>query len=659
MQPKPLTKSRFVMGVECPQKLVFSQDKRYRNLKREDSFLASLADGGFQVGEFAKAHFPGGQDVVSLDRAEAIKETEELLSAENVVIFEAAICFENCFVRIDVLEKKSNRFVIHEVKAKSFNSKEDRPFLTKKGTISSSWRSYIYDVAFQKFVLSHAFPDSSVTANLMLVDKAATSPVDGLHQCFKVVDDGGRRSAAQVAAVPVGAVNAGLLKSVPVDYECDLLYQATQHGTHFLGSFSTLVNELSEVCEGVSSPKFSIYSGCGGCEFRSLGAGDHLRSGFEDCIRSKGGIEVEASDQLIFDLWNNRDKDDQLASGAIRLTDLTEEDLGYPDAPSSGSPLTTQQRQWLQISKERSQSERPYVDVLGLSQEMATWEFPLHFIDFETTRTALPFFSAQGPYHNIAFQFSHHRVLSDGSVEHANQFLLAQADVNPNARFVTALKDALAGDNGTIFMYSAHENSTLGAIHRDLSLEEDPSSAELQAFIESIATPGADFARKWSPSRPMVDLLKIVKGYLYLPSSRGSNSLKAILPSILNASDYLQETYSKPIYGRGRDIPSLNIESKVWVKKDADGQVINPYQHLPDLACDLSTEEREELAGLDKVSDGGAALTAYGRLMYEDLSAATRRRIEQSLLEYCELDTLAMVLLYQGLLDLMDRAPQR
>ena len=65
------------------------------------------------------------------------------------------------------------------------------------------------------------------------------------------------------------------------------------------------------------------------------------------------------------------------------------------------------------------------------------------------------------------------------------------------------------------------------------------------------------------------------------------------------------------------------------------------------------------MAGLDKVSDGGAALTAYGRLMYEDLSAATRRRIEQSLLEYCELDTLAMVLLYQGLLDLMDRAPQR
>ena len=76
MKPRTLSKSRFVMGLECPQKLIYDQDKRFRNLKREDSFLASLADGGFQVGEFAKAHFLGGHDIVTLNMDEAVKQTE-------------------------------------------------------------------------------------------------------------------------------------------------------------------------------------------------------------------------------------------------------------------------------------------------------------------------------------------------------------------------------------------------------------------------------------------------------------------------------------------------------------------------------------------------------------------------------------------------------
>ena len=99
-------------------------------------------------------------------------------------------------------------------------------------------------------------------------------------------------------------------------------------------------------------------------------------------------------------------------------------------------------------------------------------------------------------------------------------------------------------------------------------------------------------------------------------------------------------------------LTSLNLEAREWVKKDSSGKLINPYLQLPDLASDLSLEEQTELAGLEQIKDGGAALTAYARLMYEDLGAATRNSIEQSLLEYCELDTLAMVFLYEGLKDL-------
>jgi hypothetical protein len=151
----------------------------------------------------------------------------------------------------------------------------------------------------------------------------------------------------------------------------------------------------------------------------------------------------------------------------------------------------------------------------------------------------------------------------------------------------------------------------------------------------------------------MVDLLKVVKEYVYFPSTLGSNSLKAVLPAILNESTFLQKTYSQPIYGEGCEVSSLNIEARAWVKKDDRGVVINPYSQLPDLVSDLPLEQQAELVGIEQIRDGGAALTAYARLMFEDLSSASRVRTEQSLLEYCELDTLAMVFLYQGLMDLI------
>ena len=183
-----------------------------------------------------------------------------------------------------MLEKKSDCLVIHEVKAKSFNSREERPFLTQKGELSSKWQRYLYDVAFQKYVVSKAFPQASVTANLMLADKAARAPIDGLHQCFKVVSEGQRRSAKQVGPIPESALEARLLRSVPVDHECDVIYQSETHGAHFKGSFSSLVDGLSDVCAGKASPQFSLYKGCGECEFKSLGEGDDLLSGFNACI---------------------------------------------------------------------------------------------------------------------------------------------------------------------------------------------------------------------------------------------------------------------------------------------------------------------------------------------------------------------------------------
>src|SRR5688572_10756530 len=108
-QPRYLTKSRYVTGLECPTKLFYTGKKEeYGDQKFDDRFLQQLANGGFQVGELAKCYYPDGIAVGTLDYDEALAGTVELLTRENVTIFEASFRFNNLFVRADIVEKTGN-----------------------------------------------------------------------------------------------------------------------------------------------------------------------------------------------------------------------------------------------------------------------------------------------------------------------------------------------------------------------------------------------------------------------------------------------------------------------------------------------------------------------------------------------------------------------
>lgn len=150
----------------------------------------------------------------------------------------------------------------------------------------------------------------------------------------------------------------------------------------------------------------------------------------------------------------------------------------------------------------------------------------------------------------------------------------------------------------------------------------------------------------------MVDLYELVKKYYYDPYMKGSNSIKQVLPAILNSSDYIKEKYSKPIYGAKDGIKSLNFENWVWIQFK-DGQVIDPYQLLPKLFEDISDQDYEYIDLHEELNNGGAAMTAYQRLQFEDIPQDVRREIERGLLKYCELDTLAMVMIYEAWADMI------
>ena len=112
----------------------------------------------------------------------------------------------------------------------------------------------------------------------------------------------------------------------------------------------------------------------------------------------------------------------------------------------------------------------------------------------------------------------------------------------------------------------------------------------------------------------------------------------------------MKSKYSQPIGSIG--INSKNFEpNKVWLLANADGSIIDPYKNLPK-PFDEFEEDFELISEIDELTDGGAALTAYGKLQYTDLEQEERDGISIALLRYCELDTLAMVMIYEHLREL-------
>jgi hypothetical protein len=164
------------------------------------------------------------------------------------------------------------------------------------------------------------------------------------------------------------------------------------------------------------------------------------------------------------------------------------------------------------------------------------------------------------------------------------------------------------------------------------------------AFIQEITNPTDDQADKWIPINPMQDLYKFVLAHYYSLHAKGSNSIKDILPAIIRSSTYLQDKYSKPVYGRL--IPSLNFkEPHIWINPAAG---FNPYKTLPDLFTELERVQFDVAdSGFLELNNGGAAMIAYAYLQFTDLSEDRRLRYRDGLLRYCELDTMAMAMIWE------------
>lgn len=659
MHPKKprafLTKSIFKIGLDCPRKLFYlNKPDEYLNNSVENSFLQALAQGGYQVGELAKLKYQNGIEIKSKEHQTALIETAEQLKADSSVVFEAAFVHDSFFVRSDIVIKAENSLRIVEVKSKSIDDdEEDIRFTSKKSAktgieILGKWKPYFYDLAFQTMVARLQFPNLKVSASLLLLDKSSVNQIDGLHQLFLVKKKDGSTQVITTDQVEKYFEGTRILREVDVTEEINAIIEGTDISEfHVQGSLLEKANQLSKIY--LSDSKFSasnsVGSQCKKCEFKGSGVSS-LKSGYDECWVEAANLEAASSKPMIFDVWDFRSSENAIKDRKYLMTDLDDADL----LPKKSKKIEISERvarQLLQIEKVRNQDPSPWLDFKYLKDEMSRWRWPLHFVDFETCMPAIPFKKGFSPYSEIAFQFSHHIMQKDGSVQHIGEYINIEPGGFPSFDFLRELHSQLKSDDGTIFRYSSHENSVLIRIMRLLENSVETDKDELIRFIRSITVKKEKDVVLWQGDRNMVDLLKVVKSGYYSPQMKGSNSLKYVLPSILHESEFLKQKYSKPIYGT-QAMPSKNYISQCWIRFDGKEYSSDPYNELPAL---FNQDELKAIDSIisedDQIRNGGAAMMAYCKSQYSIMSEIERSAIRTALLKYCELDTLAMVMLVE------------
>jgi hypothetical protein len=257
-----------------------------------------------------------------------------------------------------------------------------------------------------------------------------------------------------------------------------------------------------------------------------------------------------------------------------------------------------------------------------LKDEISNWRYPLHFIDFETTRTALPFRKGMRPFEVIIFQWSCHTIYEPGATPVHSEWICLEP-IFPNFLFAESLMKTI-GTEGTVLIWSPYENTMLRTIYNQY-IKYDYDNEALLAWLDYLVKFDKNDVGK------LLDMNKIALDSYFHPAMKGRTSIKSTLPAVLQASKNIVEIE--------RLLENFEDELSL-LKKDDNGYIMDPYKLLP-------TIELFEKA--ETIEDGTGAMRAYEDIMFGlrkgNLEELVKYR--QGLLRYCKLDTLAMVIIWE------------
>ena len=615
-----LSKSDFKIASSCSKKLVYKKAS-FETMNDGNEYMEMLAQGGHIVAKYAQLTFPNGVEVEA-DTIEAAIEVTKKHIAENedIILFEATFSANGKIVRTDILEKKKKVLNIIEVKSKSFDSDDDAYNAKRK------LAEYIEDIAYQTLVLKETYSDFKIHSFLLLPDKSKRTTIEGLAGWFKVntmVEE-----TFEMEELPAQNVIRFKKPLVEFKYENDpdrkkYIEQLQAENLLTLVPLDEEVKAIMEVIKnrsklfldilqnGIKPEHFTLNKNCKGCEF-NLGK-EKTKNGYRECWQ-----ELTDTDPHIFDLYfggavgNNKYWNELIAKRKVSFWDLDIE--RFRDA--KGNFSSRGQRQKLQFENTKAKSEWISPDLASALKDL---KYPLHFIDFETYLGAVPHHKGMRPYELVAFQWSCHTIATPDSEPIHSEYLNSDYDF-PNFRFAESLMKQI-GTRGTPLMWTPFENTILRNILEQMEVYGYTNDS-LKDWLSNITTDS-----KQGREGRFVDLNDLTLQYYFHPDMKGKTSIKKVLPAIWNNNPYLH--------------------SISWFKKYVSDSAssINPYDALAPVIGEL---EKEEV-----VKDGTGAMRAYQDLMFgaDAENKERRENLKQLLLQYCELDTMAMVIIWKYWMD--------
>jgi len=640
--PSPyLTKTDFKAAYDCATKLYYRK-LGYPTTLEDNDYMKFLADSGFMVETVAKARYSQGVDLLDArDPLRAFSRTRELLLAsEEAVVFEAAALCGRFYARIDILRREGNTLHLIEVKSSSIDeedqgAEDESPslFLKKNGEVATKWMPYLLDVTFQLHVLRLAFPEFEVKPWLCVVNKSCTATANETMAHFSAIRENNEpksRPAVRYSGDLELLKDTSLLTLRDVTHETSLLMDRVVKRADGLAALIGSEGQVQRVKESVAD----IYNICRKCEFRFSPGKEKTPHGFAECWGPLAAAQPHILDLNRVGQIGTKTFEDPVPElirrGKATLLDLQEDQLG-----KEGARATRRHMQWSNSFGEGSE-HLPWALQNELKSHEADPGRPFHFLDFEACDVVLPHHAGLRPYERVAFQWSCHTLDRQGELTH-QEWLNAERDF-PNFKFARTLRECI-GDTGTVYVWSHYEQTTLSKVLKQIDEWSAADEAEalrvsgfttveelkaLAVWLEDLLGP-EDKGGKRKHSPRIRDLHKLALAHYFHPEMLGRTSIKVVLPAVWRHSSALWE---HPWFAK-------------YYRKDESGNVLDPYKTLPELP--LGEEDDDD----ESVMEGTGAIRIYQELIFcERLAEEFKRNREKLLLQYCELDTCAMVMIW-------------
>ena len=600
------------MARTCATKL-FYRKRGYPFVEDEYDKFERFSHSGLIIQTIARSLYPEGEELgLDLEIEETAQRAMRILSHDEATLIGASLISAGKYARIDILRKRGNDFELIDAKARAYDSHENARAMERNGrnlfwskrqpSIATHWRADLEDVTFQVVVLRELYPNARIWPFLLMPDKAKVASFNSIYSQFEIRHEmlphsGRQQISANFKGDPSALHNDHFLTLVSVQKEVEELVSSVRQAA------AEYVESLQRPLQKI---KVSLSVGCRECEFQSTAPS--FASGFQECWQGLARVSPNILDLYHVSDAGGRDRslsDALIRRGRVSLFDMPKKYL----TRVNGSVGSINKRQLVQIKNTQNGTEWVSNE---LAEILGRLKFPLHFIDFETTTPAVPYFPDTHPFDTVAFQWSCHTLRSPYLLPEHSEWL-SSSDTFPNFEFAKSLMRQL-GTNGTILTWSSHELAILKSILRQMK-ERSHQDDALKNWLSDL-----NQAKEENSDR-LVDMNQLCLNHYFHPFMKGSTSVKKVCEAIWQTS------------------PFLNTESPEYYVK-IDGRILSPYEALPHL----------EINGNHvAVTEGIGAIRAYHTMLFslEGDDPGTRTRWRQLLLQYCKLDTLAMVWIWR------------